>query len=358
MTDAGLRFLQCAFAPPDFNVDPGQGIPDAFNGKTFTDKNVLSKALTGTAGKDDYYVFAPTPGVAFWYTQTPTGVAPGAAASWAPTYFPGCFGSGNIFGDETTGFNARANNVDRFRYASMCAGIYPTSSLNNTSGSIQVWKTPLSLADETYSQTIPTSTPTTINAVAKVVSGLDGADTVPRDNFSQGLINGTYVVSTNNQEDFRFQDILEGVVQLPYSSYTGSGMHGKMVGPVLGLGDMDAIVIKISSPTGSTNAFVLKTWACIEYRPTADSVFDRFAGLSPGLDEVALQAYRHASTQLPLAVVAAHNADFWDIVTKVLGYGAQAASLVPGPIGVIGSATTMLMDGIRGLTLTHRKPGR
>jgi len=350
MSVAGDAFLKCAFAPPDFNADPGKGIPDSYNGKSFMDKNCYVNTFQGTAGKDDYYVVAPTPGVAFWYTQTNTGVPPAANALWAPFYHNGCFGTNSLFGDATTGYANRADNVEAFRFASLAAGVYTTSNMVNTAGSIQIWKMPISLADEMYVKTVATTPPVTIEAVSKVVNGLDGAGLVPRDNYSQGLIHGAYTVSTNNQAEFEFQPIIEGVNRLPSNNYTGSGMHGVLNGPVLGVGSFDAICIKVSSPAGAANSFILKTWACVEYRPTADSIFDRFSGTSPAYDPVAMANYRKVANQMPLAVVSAENAKFWQTVLSILGFGANAMSYVPGPVGVMGAAASTIVQGLREFT--------
>jgi len=350
LSDAGRAFLKCAFAPPDFNVDPGKGIPDQYAGKTLTRKDVLTSSLSGTAGRDDYYIIAPTPGVAFWFASTNPGVAPTAATVWQAFSFPSAFGSGSLFGDEASGGSLRATNVDAFRYASLCAGIYPTSNLMMYSGSIQVWKAPLKQTFENDFLSIPTSPPTTINVSELTVAGLESASSVPTENYSHSFIDGMYTVAGNNQPDFPFKPILEAYSRVP-SNTTGASMFGVLNGPYLGLGDTDATIVKVATPAGAVNSFVLKVWACTEFKVNTSSPFYQYAGTSPHHDPLALELYRRCLSELPLAVVCAENAKFWESVLRILRGLSSAASYVPGPIGMIGKGVGMVTDGISALAM-------
>lgn len=350
MSEAGRAFLKCAFAPPDFNVDPGKGIPDQFAGKTLTRKDVLTSSLSGTPDRDDYYVIAPTPGVAFWYAQTPAGVAPNSATTWQANSFPGAFGAGALFGDEATGGSVRSSNVDAFRYASLCAGIYPTSNMMKYAGSIQVWKAPLKQTVENVAMVIPTTTPTAISVSEIVVSGLENTTTVPTENYSHSFIDGMYTVAGNNQPDFPFRPILEAYDAVP-AQLVGSSMFGKLRGPYLGIGDTDSIIIKISTPAEAVNSFVLKVWACAEYKVNTSSGFYQYAGTSPHYDPIALELYRRCLNEIPLAVVCADNAKFWESVLRIMRGISSAASHVPGPIGMIGTGVGMVTNAIASLAM-------
>jgi len=251
-----------------------------------------------------------------------------------------------LFGDVTTGAQNRADNVTAFRYSSLVAGIYTTSSVMTTTGGIQVWKIPLTLGTESLTRTIATTPPVTIAFNAPVVSGLDSTTMVPRENFSGALLDGAYSVTTVNQPDFRFEPILENITRLPDGNNTGSGMFGILSGNVLGMGDFDSIVFKISNPASSTNAFFLRTASCCEYRPTSDSTYEYLASASPAYDPAALALYRKAAMMMPLAVIAKENATFWRTVHSLLSGVATAASYVPGPIGLIGAGSHMVLRGI------------
>jgi hypothetical protein len=136
MSLAGTNFLKCAFAPPDFNNDPGQGIPDTFEGIVLPRKDVLTQSINFTANSDTYIVIAPTPGVAYWTANVPVGTTL-AGATLTAVAMPGFT---TLFG---TSAQSRATQVTAFRYASMVAGLYPTSNLMQFAGSINVWKIPL-----------------------------------------------------------------------------------------------------------------------------------------------------------------------------------------------------------------------
>lgn len=349
MSDAGRAFLKCAFAPPDFNIDPGKGIPDHYNGKTLSRKDVLTQSLSGTAGKDDYYIIAPTPGVAYWYAQTATGAAPTSTTVWTPQPFPGAFGAGSLFGDQASGTSDRATNVDAFRYASLCAGVYPTSNMMQFAGSVQVWKAPLKQSVENIALTFATTPTVSFNTTEVVVSGLEGASVVPTENYSHSFIDGMYTVSGNNQPDFPFNPILEGYPRLPCQSTTH--MFGVLNGPFLGMGDTDSIIVKFSNPTGSTNSFVLKVWACLECRVNPSSPLYQYAGQSPPHDPVAIDIYRKALSQIPLAVVCAENAKFWENLLKIIRSMSTAAAFIPGPVGMIGAGVGAVIEGVSALTV-------
>jgi len=351
MSDAGRAFLKCAFAPPDFNIDPGKGIPDTYNGKTLSNKDVLTQSLNGTAARDDYYIIAPTPGIAYWYAQTATGVAPTTTTVWTGQPFPGAFGPGSLFGDQATGGADRTNSVDAYRYASLCAGLYPTSNMMQFNGSVQVWKGPLKQSLENVALSFATTPPVILSTTEVVVTGLEIANSVPTENYSHSFIDGFYTVSGNNQPDFPFATILEGYNKLPAQA-VGSSMFGVLNGPFLGMGDTDSIIVKISNgPVGTTNSFVLKVWSCQEYRVSPNSTLYKQATTSPNYDPVAMDIYRRTMQQIPLAVVCAENAKFWETVMKIIRGLAGAAAYVPGPIGALGMGVGMVTDAVSALTL-------
>lgn len=350
MSDPGRAFLKCAFAPPDFNVDPGKGIPDTYNGKTLARKDVLTQSLNGTAARDDYYIIAPTPGIAYWYAQTATGVPPTSATVWSPQPFPGAFGTASLFGDQAAGAADRATNVDAFRYASLCAGLYPTSNLMTFGGSVQVWKGPIKQSLENVALTFATTPVVSLSTTEVVVTGMEIANSVPTENYSHSFMDGFYTVAGNNQPDFPFNNILEGYNKLPAQA-TGTSMFGVLNGPFLGMGDTDSIVVKIANGPSTTNSFVLKVWSCQEYRVNPNSTLYQYANVSPNYDPIAMDIYRRTMQQIPLAVVCAENAKFWETVLRIIRGIAGAAAFVPGPIGAIGTGVGMVTDAVSALTL-------
>jgi len=350
MSLAGENFLKCAFAPPDFNNDPGQGIPDTFDGKVLPRKDVLTQALNFTANRDTYIVVLPTPGVAYWTVD----VAVGASLAVTTLNAVPMPGFQTLFGTTAV---SRANQVTAFRYASMVAGLYPTSNLMQFAGSISVWKIPVKMELATYDQLIPTTSPITISQSSWTLNGLDALDAVSQDNYTGSFIEGMFSQSINNEPEFEFAPILEGVQILPPASttlaqtgqfcYLNAGAAAASA--FTGLGSMDAIVIKVSSPVGAVNSAVLKTWACIEYKVNNTSALYQSAHNSPSLDPAAMTAYRKIAHDVPVAVPCKDNATFWERVKRIMNSALSGATMIPGPVGLVATGLRGVTDALHAL---------
>nr|3LOB_A Chain A, Coat protein beta [Flock House virus]3LOB_B Chain B, Coat protein beta [Flock House virus]3LOB_C Chain C, Coat protein beta [Flock House virus] len=305
LSQPGLAFLKCAFAPPDFNTDPGKGIPDRFEGKVVSRKDVLNQSISFTAGQDTFILIAPTPGVAYWSASVPAGTFPTSATTFNPVNYPGFT---SMFGTTST---SRSNQVSSFRYASMNVGIYPTSNLMQFAGSITVWKCPVKLSTVQF----PVATDPATSSLVHTLVGLNGVLAVGPDNFSESFIKGVFSQSACNEPNFQFNDILQGIQTLPPANVSlgSTGQPFTMdsgaeaTSGVVGWGNMDTIVIRVSAPEGAVNSAILKAWSCIEYRPNPNAMLYQFGHDSPPLDEVALQEYRTVARSLPVAVIAAQN---------------------------------------------------
>ena len=340
LSQPGLAFLKCAFAPPDFNTDPGKGIPDRFEGKVVTRKDVLNQSINFTANRDTFILIAPTPGVAYWVADVPAGTFPTSTTTFTAVNFPGFT---SMFGTTAA---SRSDQVTSFRFASRNVGIYSTSNLMQFAGSITVWKCPISMSTVQF----PVATTPATSALVHTLVGLDGVLAVGPDNFSESFIKGVFSQSVCNEPDFEFSDILEGIQTLPPANVTvaSSGQPftlsagAEAVSGIVGWGNMDTIVIRVSTPTGAVNSAILKTWACLEYRPNPSAMLYQFGHDSPPCDEVALQEYRTVARSLPVAVIAAENASMWERVKSIIKSSLAMASNVPGPIGIAASGISGL----------------
>jgi len=353
MSVPGEAFLKCAFAPPDFNTDPGQGIPDSFEGKTLVRKDVTTNSLSITGGASNpetFILIAPTPGIAYWSTTVTTaGAFPTAASVWTPTYVPGFT---TLFGATgSAGTNNRASDVSMFRYASQNVGVYPTSNLMQFAGAITVWKIPLRMVQSSYPVVIPTTVPQTIQQMGWNMNGLEGTSIVSPDNYVGTFIEGCFTQTACNEPEFDFTPIIEGLSVLPILGTSGNPnqQFGQLNGDVLGLGQMDSVVIRISTPTAAVNSMVIKTWSCIEYRVNPNSALYQSAKDSPPLDVVALAAYREVAKSIPVAVPYHKNSDFWNRVSAILNKVLSGASYIPGPIGDVASGINATTKALRGL---------
>jgi len=347
MSGPGLDFLKCAFASPDFSMDPGKGVPDKFQGLVLPKKHCLTQSVTFTPNTQTMIIVAPIPGIACISAETSIG---GSFANipFAATEFPGF---DQLFG--TTPANTAAN-VSAFRYASMAAGVYPTSNLMQFAGSIQVFKIPLKQVLNSYSQTIVTSPPTDLAQNTIAIDGLEALDAMPNNNYSGSFIEGCYSQSVCNEPEFEFHSIMEGYASVPPTNVTNTqaGMFTNLTftgSAYTGLGDMDAIAILVNTPLGAVNTAVFKVWACVEYRPNPNSTLYEFARESPPNDEYALAAYRKIARDIPVAVACKDNATFWERVKMILNAGLSFASAIPGPVGAVATGVKSITEALGSL---------
>lgn len=352
MTPDGVAFLKCAFAAPDFNVDPGKGIPDRYEGKTLTRKDQLTLSMTYPKNKTTWILVMPTPGKAFWSAETDLGVKPTVATNFLAVEYPGAL---DLFG---TASAQQSKLVSEFRYASMAVGIYPTSNMMQYGGSISVWKAMMKWGTANVTKTVTTIPPSTFSVTEQTILGTSAVLTVGRDNFTTGFNNGVYTMSTAEDEDFPFWPIRAGHAGLPPNgtTVTDADMSVKLdVGSggsaLVGCDGMETIIIRIDTPADAVNAAVLKTWACIEYKVMPNSTIDQYASLSAPYDPVALTQYRRIANSLPVAVKASENAWLWDRIRAFLlgTVGAVrvvsgVAKHVPGPVGEIAGHVNGLAD--------------
>jgi len=349
LTEPGLAFLKCAFAPPDFNTDPGKGIPDKFEGKVLARKDVLTDTPSFPPNTDVYLLVLPTPGIAYWRLQKTAGAAIATTDNFTAVPYPG-FPS--LYGATAT---ARSASVSSFRYASMNCGLYPSSNMMQYGGTISVWKAPIKMSTVQYpvANVVPTS------QLSHALQGLESVSFISQDNYTESFIKGVYASSVCNDSEFIFTNILEGVQTLPPANVTVAqsgqpfGLDGgaEGVSGITGFGKMDAIIIKVTTPTGATNVATFKNWACIEYRPTPNATLYQYAHDSPPLDEIALREYRRIARCLPVAVPCAENATMWERVKSLLKSSLTALSAMPGPVGMTASGIRGVSELLSGLFL-------
>lgn len=346
----GVAFLKCAYASPDFGIDPGNGIPDNFTGRVVPIKDCSTTSVTFTPGTDTYILSSPVPGYAYFKCEVPVGNDPQIFTGVTyPTYTQN-------FGSSTLG-----NSFTKFRYVSTAIGLYPSSNMMQFSGSVQVWKIDLNHCEELVSGSLlrePSST-TVLNVklcddsctddttwvhaagtdnyhnlVNRKISGLASVTTLaPRDNYSDNFIKGAYSAATDIGEfiwsNFSYSDTLED----PISAKEMKAETGKQL---TGVGNLQTIVMKISTPEGAVNSALLKNWTCLEMQPNTNSALYQFARQSPTIDPVAMVVYRRIANELPVAVPANMNAGAWDRTKRIIqGALTIGAATIPGIGGMV-----------------------
>lgn len=319
ITQEGLAFLKCAFAPPDFSDTKVVGIPDAYRGKTLLKKHRFTASYPVDNIYDYYLLLLPTPGIAYWSCVTLKGVLPTSASVWTPVAYSDI---SQMFYNET---NA-ADVVNSYRYVSNHFELISTTNEMSWSGSISVMKLNPALITRWGSADI------------YGITGLNGTISTNAPMYSGPTKAGVYLGCYNANVDFDFQPILEGVpaAKIPYTVATGEWgqLDASSINVLPGFyNGFESALIKISSMS-TLNTFVLKTWACVEYKVVPNSTLLDYTSVSPPEDYTAMKAYREIVLTLPLAVPAAMNAGFWDRVLSILRTVTGAGSFIPGPFGV------------------------
>jgi hypothetical protein len=336
ITDQGVAFLKCAFAPPDFQASSIAGVPDDYRGPSLTRKHRTVFNQTYAAGSDYYLILAPTPGIAAWTLTTAAGVLPDATSLWSPLYFSDYT---SMFG---TGATQTADIVTKFRYVSNHIELVPTTNQMSWAGSISAWKLPLSVAIRQGSATTDLWS----------IEGLSGARSSMGNQYTGPFINGIYSACYNSSSTFDFSVMLENVINLP--NVIGTADHGAFVTSTSsspGIPGFDnhfeSLVIKISGVT-STETAIMKAWACVEYQANPQSALYEFQNFSP-CDRNALELYREIIMELPVGVPFDQNDSFWNRILRIIYSITAAGAFVPGPIGLLSRGGNMISQGLLSL---------
>lgn len=382
LSKAGIDFLKCAFAAPDFADDQGAGIPLGGDHKVLLKKHRLetSVALAGaaTTGTSYHYLILPTPGQAVWTASSAIGTQLTYNTAWAPTSFSDSFGDSGLF---SNGPGSRAANVDQYRYASLSAEVKDVTSIYTSTGTVFVQKFPIKNSQTLVTQSFVTAngwqtgnivarytsgTPSTVtfadsaspaNTVTlgradatfeyPVLNGLDVTGQNPVRSFAGHIREGAFARSVRARDDYGFRPIMEGI-----ESLSSGNQFGNLSGNFLGADDaMEAIHIRIDVPASVNLNVRVRVWACVEYKPLNQSSLYEYARLAPDRDMLAIALYYKYAQQLPIAVIAAENDFSWKRLWEWVKSALTAVSFIPGPVGVAAMAAGALGEAVERLVL-------
>lgn len=338
ITPGGEAFLKCAFAPPDFAASNPTGVPDEFQGNSLLKKHrYVGNFNCNTANRDYYILLVPSAGgIAYWTTNVAAGTP-----ILATTIFDAV-----TFTDEKSLFpssNQAADVVTKFRYVSNHIELIPTMNQMSWSGSIQAWKAPITLANR--------PSPAADNLYN--MGGLQSCNATNANQYTGPTNLGVYTAAYNSGVKFDFQEIIEGINQVPFAS-TGAdfGIFRHFPGAIAGIDpQFESVIIKLSGMGATiTNSFVLKVWCCIEYQVVTGSAVYEYQTLSP-CDAYAMQIYRAIILQLPVGVSFLENEGFWKRVLGIIRGISGPLSMLPGPYGAISSGVNAIAGGIDSLIL-------
>lgn len=349
-TTNGNEFLKVAFASPDAPNSTIIGVPvDAGNEPTIISKCNINKSDACKAGFDTYYVFAPTPAIAYWRCEVPIGTVPTVATPFYAYNYPTTpFRFPNL--DQKEADND--SNFTKFRFAASSCELECFMNEMKWQGNVQVIRTQLAVNEAVVPLVAAGDfdygvqyTLSGMDALVNLASGAAGVTPtgVAGNVFVGSIKDGFYSVAAQQNPTFAYVDVPNGVnnsyeVHAPISSTTVPGVndHLMMKGALLGMDTMDTIIAKVSVPAGGDDQSVmLRRWSVIEYIPSAQSGFIEYATPPAEDDPLAMRMYREVAHKLPVAVIQKRNAGFWDWVLKTVRTVAGALSILPGEAGVI-----------------------
>lgn len=317
-TPAGRSFLQCTIAPFDFSGNTMEGVPDQYTGKSTRLRHRLRGTLTLGTGTN-YLLFAPTPGVAYWYAN---------GGDYTPRPFTD-FNS--VFPNASATPNYGTDNVTEFRYVSMAVSIKNVSAILNSAGCITAGRVGISFvrnaAGDTYIKGLGAITPTALGASGGTYNG----------HVNQGVYGQTF--NDSGSWDFSPIAFMNGT--------NGTGEPG-LVGNFMGWGNMRCMGITIDGANAST-VISIAVECCVEYVPRPGSLVEESSTPSAMYDPVALAAYQFACRNLPAFVPAHENAGFWERFMSLFNGATGLLSALPGTSGKVFSAIHGISTGLSSL---------
>lgn len=337
LTQAGMAFLKCAFAPPDFSETQVQGIPDMFRGKSLLKKHRLVTTTTFSGGTDYYILLLPIPGFSYFLGTTVAGVAPASTIVF----------TGVPYADYSALFPAAnpADIVNSFRFVSNHFEIINQTNQMSWSGAISILKLPVKFVvrpDPSFSDRI------------FGITGLQSILSTNANQYNGSFFDGGYTGAYNIAPDFEFVSVPENIGNVPLSIAAYDFGQINVAGRSFTGFDnsMESILIKITGITAATAvSAMIKTWSCVEYTALDNSSIYEYQTVSPPLDEFALRLYRETAIALPIGVKFSQNADFWKRVLSIIRTLSGAGRFLPGPYGLISSGINTAANGIASLTM-------
>lgn len=355
---AGDEFLKSSTSAPDFLNGVCQGVPDQYSGKSLVFNDFHLEPYTFAQGYDTYLIFAPIPGVAYGRILVPNGtntftnqqIIQSVSFKDAVTFFPS-LQSADAFSDNTA-------IVDKFRYIALSAEIESTTNDMTWTGNIQLIKAPISFSVIRDATGYQRGCLTGLDSIRNLASTYGGGSNNAEGNVhAASFKDGVYTTSLNKDPAWMFNDIHDGsaygdLVPCPINQKTTAGTFDQLrwQGSVVGMGTMDAIIMKVSIPSGPSDmSALLKVYHTVEYQPTFGTIMSMVATPSAHYDPCALALYQVLYANLPLGVPSRENANFWSRVLKLIQSIAGPLKILPGPAGRIADgvlAGASLLEGL------------
>lgn len=337
LSESGMAFLKCAFAPPDFANSNVRGVPDLFEGRTLVKKHRIVAPFVCPANTDVYILLAPIPGIAYSIATVAAGA--GVTATTVFTAVPYSDFS-QMFG-ATSGANA-ADIVTKYRFVSNHFELVPTVNQMSWTGNIQSWKLAASVAPRSAVGT------TNANNLYSVV-GLQSCNATNADQYTGPFNLGVYTASYSTGAVFSFNQVLESQTAIPNALQSGdfAQITATGTGCIPGMDtNFDTSLIKISGVgANTTNTAIIKAWACVEYQVLPGNSLYEFSTISP-CDEFALMLYKQIVNELPVGVSFIDNDTFWKRVLDIIRRVSGSLSIMPNQYGAIAGGVNAITTAI------------
>lgn len=342
----GMKFLKCAFAPPDFAGSDIKGVPDSYNGSSLIKKHRLTQSIVNSAGRDTYLLLLPVPGIACYRIDLAAGANLTSSDQFDPVFYSDCATMFPNGADTTLNFNS-------FRYISNHIELVPTVNATQWAGSITAWKLPIAV--------VTRSGIAGVGSGLLTVTGLQAVNATNVNMYSGPICNGIYSGCYSGDSSFRFTNIIDDASSIPSTIQggdfgrlrTGIMPNSTQAMGVTGFDNaFECLVVKISNNSSTlNNSFVLRSYACVEYKVSPGSALKEFESVSPCEDEEALKLYRAIVNELPVGVHYLDNDTFWQRVLDIIARLGMVGSNLPGPYGMISAGVGGIAAGIRNLTM-------
>lgn len=230
-------------------------------------------------------------------------------------------------------------------------------------GSLTSFKTPLQLVNSPG----PGVAPGVLQGTRLAITGAKAlsADLATTGAYMQFVKEGAYSTvfnRTGGAGDFPFHPVYNNVgsgvtMEAPYET------DGKVLeeylfksGPCFMDNNFDTMVYKIVPGGDSPQTFIIKSWISIEFETCYGTLLHNLASFPPARDDKAFKMYGEIEQNLPIAVPAKDNPNFWLDMLSLIKPASGLLSALPGLGGTVAKgvhAFTHVLDRYR----TNNKTG-
>lgn len=357
------NFLKHATASPDFTGNAQ--IPDGSSSSTFTVRFTLQKTIIAPINQTTIIVCLPTLPAAYYlasYTPDALGEMP-ANTILAPVDYVQCE---SLFPEyyqpnPTTSVNSRE--VVAGRVVSRASEMVCATNPLKQDGSITSFKTPLQLVNSPDNGTSP-------GVLMRTKLSLTGAKALSADlattgAYMQFVKEGAYSTvfnRTGGAGEFPFHPVYDNIgtgvtMTAPYET-DGKTLDEYLFksGPCFMDNNFDTMVYKIVPGGESPQTFIMKSWISIEFQTCYGTLLHNLASFPPARDEKAFKIYGEIEQNLPIAVPAKDNPNFWQDMLSLIKPASGLLSALPGLGGTVAKgvhAFTHVLDRYK----TSKKAG-